>query len=160
MKLLTIIFSVLFSCSVYAQHSMFVRVYDLSGKKIHVGHVFAITDSSLQLKTIENQKINVTEIGYIKTKRSAINSIAIGSLIGASTLAIAGAASADPNATWFSYSEGEGAAAGTLVGLPLGAAVAGLTLPFKKPKTYIISGDVIKWKVFQSVVSNTFNKKS
>lgn len=160
MKLLTIIFTVIFSCSVYAQQSIFVRVYDLSGKKIHAGNVFAVTDSSLQLKINENQKINVTDIGYIKTKRSAINSIAIGSLVGAATLAIVGAVSAEPNATWFSYSAGEGAAAGTLVGLPLGAAVAGITIPFKKPKTYIISGDLVKWKVFQSFISNSSNKKS
>lgn len=153
MKLLTIIFTVIFSCSVYAQPSIFVRVYDLSGKKIQSGHVFAVTDSSMQLKTIENQKINVTEIGFIKTKRSAVNNLAMGSLVGATTLAIAGAASADPDAIWFGYSAGEGAAFGTLVGIPLGAAVGGLTIPFKNPKTYIISGDLLKWKVFQSVVS-------
>lgn len=153
MKLLTIIFTILFSCSVFAQQSIFVRVYDLSGKKIHAGRVLAVTDSSLQLRTNENLKISATQIGYIKTKRSAVNNLAIGSLVGATALAIAVAASAEPDAIWFAYSAGEGAAIGTVIGLPLGAAVGGLTVPFKNPKTYIISGDLLKWKVFQSVIS-------
>lgn len=153
MKLLTTIFTILFSCSVFAQQSIFVRVYDLSGKKIHAGRVLAVTDSSLQLRTNENLKISVTQIGYIKTKRSAVNNLAIGSLVGATALAIAGAASAEPDATWVIFSAGELAMIGIVVGLPLGAAVGGLTVPFKKPKTYIIGGDLVNWKVFQSVVS-------
>ncbi len=153
MKLFTILFAFLFSCSAYAQPSIFVRVYDLSGKKIHAGHVLAVTDSSLLLKANEVKTIDVREIGYIKTKRSAVNNLVIGSLIGATAFAIAGAASAEPDAILLPYSAGEGAIIGTLVGLPLGAAAGGLTIPFKKSKTYLISGDLIKWKVFQSVVS-------
>lgn len=159
MKLFTILFAFLFSCSAYAQPSIFVRVYDLNGKKIHAGHVLAVTDSSIQLKANEIRTIDVREIGYIKTKRSAANNLVIGSLIGATAFAIAGAASAEPDAILLPYSAGEGAILGTFLGLPFGAAVGGLTIPFKKSKTYLISGDLIKWKIFQSVISNKSNKK-
>lgn len=38
------------------------------------------------------------------------------------------------------------------MGLPLGAALGGITILFKNTKTYLINGDLIKWKEFQSVV--------
>lgn len=160
MKILTIIFFVTFSCSVFAQKSIFVRVYNLAGKKTYTGKVFAVTDSSLLLKG-DPAPINipVNGIGFIKTKRPAGNNVLIGSLLVTPITAIVGAASAEPDALIFAYSAAEGAAMGTLVGLPIGAAIGALSIPFKNSKFYLINGDSIKWKEFQLVVANKRGKK-
>ena len=75
----------------------------------------------------------------------------ISSVIGVTEIAILGAATADPNALVFGYTAGEGAAAGALIGLPVGAAFGGLTSLFKNSKSYLINDDIEKWKVFQSM---------
>ena len=148
------------SFNTYAQEiteidNLFVRVYNLQGQKISKGKVLAVTDKSLQIKGKKGTiNLDLPGIGLIKTKRSAGNNILIGSAIGASLLAILGASSADPdNASFFSYNAGEGAAAGVIIGLPLGAAAGGLTTIFKNSKSYSIDGDLSKWKVFQEMIT-------
>jgi hypothetical protein len=154
MKILTLLFLMSLGHASFAQKSMFVRVYDLSGKKIHKGRVFKVTDSTLQLvgKTMP-VTIPVQSVGFIKTKRSAGNNVLVGSIIGVSSIAILGAASAEPDAEWFGYSAGEGAAGGAIVGLPIGAAIGGLTTAFKNSKTYLINGDLGKWKMFELMIT-------
>ena len=139
---------------VCAQKTIFVRVYDLNGKKINKGHVFATTDTSMQLKAKGGDTINlsINGIGTIKSKRSAGHNLLIGSLAGAGAVAILGAASADPE-EFLGYTAGEGAAGGALLGLPAGAAIGGITVLFKKSKTFIINGNMEKWKAFQSYIS-------
>lgn len=134
---------------------MFVRIYNLEGKKTDKGKVIAVTDSTLQLKRTKGiESINFNDIGMIKTKRSAGNNILMGSAIGATSMAIIGAASADESSWIFSYSAGEGAAAGAFLGGTAGAAVGGITILFKNSKTFTINGELQKWKEFQKMFPN------
>src|SRR4051794_31973998 len=106
MKKFTFIFFTSLSCSVCAQKSIFVRVYDFAGEKINTGHLLAVTDTSLQLKG-EPVDIPVRNIGFIKTKRSAGNNVLVGSVIGAFTGAVVGAVTGDPDPGFMKYTPGE-----------------------------------------------------
>jgi hypothetical protein len=146
MKILAFLFIVVLAHQASAQKPIFIRVYDLKGNKISKGRVAAVTDTSLQLK--ENPAIiPVNTIGSVRTKHSAGNNTLIGSVIGASTMAILGAASGGSDSY---YNSSAGAAAGALVGLPIGAAVGGITVLFKNSKTYLINGDSTRWKEFRA----------
>lgn len=139
----------LFSQENTNKKKLFVRVYDLEGKKIGKGHVNILNDTLLELK--KNSKLiqfNVNDIGTIKTKRSAGHNILIGTAIGATTFAILGAASADPDAWIFGYTAAEGAAVGALGGGLGGAAVGGASVAFKNSVTYPINGNIDKWRIF------------
>ena len=157
-KTMTLFFLLIFSINNYAQsgtdnNNIFVRVYNMEGKKISKGHVLFAIDTLLKLKKGNKiAKINVSDIGYIKTKRSEGNDVLIGSVIGASSMAILGGASAEPDAMIFGYSAGEGAAVGVLLGAPAGAAIGGITALFKNSSTYIIDGDLLKWKAFSEMI--------
>lgn len=153
MKILSFLLLILLSYKVNAQKSIFVRVYDLTGKKINKGHVITATDTSLQLEGKSTPvDIPVRRIGFIKTKHSMGNNLLIGSVIGATTLAILGVATAEPDKEIMGYTEGEGAAAGALIGLPIGVAIGRITIAFKNSKTYSINGDIPKWNAFQSLI--------
>lgn len=153
MKLLISLFFILSAYGISAQGPGFVRVYNLKGQKINKGQVAVVTDTSLQLQKEDTLvTIPVTYIGSIKTKRSAGNNLLTGAIIGASAMAIIGAVTADPN-EWVGWTAGEGAAGGAIIGLPLGAAIGGISILFKNSKTYLINGDTTKWKAFQSAVT-------
>ena len=154
-RLLTFLFVIVICQQVCAQKTIFVRVYNLNGKKINTGRVLAITDSSLQIKGESKDTFNVSinSIGTIKTKRSTGHNVLMGSLLGAGAFAIAGVATADPNDEIVSWSAGEGVLAGIVVGAPIGAAVGGITAAFKKIKTFEINGSTEKWKAFQIYIS-------
>jgi len=133
--------------------NVFVRVYDLQGKKISKGNILSISDTSLQLKgKREPMKISARSIGLIKTKHSGGNNILIGAATGATFLAILGAITADPDAMIMGYSAAEGAAAGVLFGGPAGATIGGITMLFKKSKSYKINGEELKWKAFKETI--------
>jgi hypothetical protein len=139
----------LFSQEKTNSKKLFVRVYNLEGKKIGKGHIHFLNDTLLELK--KNRKLiqfNVNSIGTIKTKRSAGHNILVGAAIGATTFAILGAASADPDAWIFGYTAAEGAAAGALGGALSGAALGGASVAFKKSLTYPIDGNTDKWRIF------------
>ena len=118
MKLFYLILLISLNYNLSAQKSTFVRVYNLTGQKIYKGDVLIVTDSSLQLKVKSTpMNIPVRDIGSIKTKRSAGNNIVIGAIAGASSMAIVGVVTADPE-EFLGYTAGEGAAAGLLLGAP------------------------------------------
>lgn len=144
MKIITLMFLISLTCSCFAQKSTFVRVYDLSGKKINRGHVLSVTDSSLQLKRKPAPiNISVRSIGLIKTKHSAGNNVLFGSIVGVTSMVTFAVANNQ------GYTTGQEVGVGTLVGLPLGAAIGGLTVLLKNSKSYLIEGDATKWKAFQ-----------
>src|SRR5688572_29666251 len=148
MKILSIVFLIVLGYTACAQKSFFVRVYDLAGKKIAKGNVVAVTDTSLQLEAKKTPlNIPVQRIGFIKTKRSAGNNVLVGGLIGATAGAVSGVIAADPD-DFLAFSETEGAIGGTLVGFTVGAAIGGLTILAKNQQTYLINGDLLKWKAF------------
>ncbi|MGM5469581.1 hypothetical protein ACS386_04840 [Flavobacteriaceae bacterium LMO-SS05] len=156
-KLIMLLLVLIVGTNIYAQketakNRIFVRVYNLEGKKINKGHVVFVGDTLLGLK--RNGKfieINIRNIGIIKTKRSAGNNILIGSAIGASSMAIIGAS--DKNG-WFTTSE-TAALYGIIIGLPAGATIGGITALFKKSETYIIDGNQSKWDIFKAIFTKT-----
>ena len=121
MKTITIILLLSLCCSVVAQKSIFVRVYDLEGKKMNKGRVLSVTNPSLHLKKGRRAVIiPVQNIGYIKTKRSEGHNVLVGSLIGLTTGTIAAMAygNSEPGITPPTIEEG--LAVGAILGLPVG----------------------------------------
>ena len=132
--------------------NVFVRVYDLQGKKISKGNILSISDTLLQLKgKREPMKIAARSIGLIKTKHSGGNNVLIGAVSGATFLAILGAAAYNPG-SWVLGSAAAGAAIGVFLGAPTGAAIGGITTLFKNSKSYKINGDELKWKEFKESI--------
>ena len=107
MKNLIFAITLILSINVCAQNefentNIFVRVYDLDGKKIGKGKILSILETSLQLyRKGESVKVMVNGIGSIKTKHSAGINVLVGAAIGATTMAILGAATAEPDAWVF-----------------------------------------------------------
>lgn len=156
LKVLCIGFVLSFGIGVYAQKpsnskSIFLRVYNLEGKKINKGKMVFANDSILTLNRNGNKvEIKFNDIGKIKTKRSGGHNVLIGSLAGFSLGAIGGVATSDD---WLWTAE-EGAYAGGLLGAAGGAAIGGVTAGFKESETYIINGDIVKWKIFRNQLGN------
>ncbi|MFN3969475.1 hypothetical protein [Flavobacterium sp.] len=136
-------------CTMSAQNKLFVRVFDLDGKKINKGFILAVNDTILRLeKNKVFVDIPVKTIGVIKTKRSVGNNVLIGTLTGSVIVGGLLAATAEPDSWVFGYTPAEGALIGIFVGAPAGAFVGAITAAFKNPKTFIIDGDLEKWKAF------------
>jgi len=150
MKLILFLLLTLAYFGAVAQNATFVRVYNLEGTKIAKGRLAGTTASSLQvLRGKDLVEVPVENIGSIKTKRSVGHNVLIGSTLGGVTGAISGAASADPDAPFFGYTAAEGAGAGIIFGLPVGAAIGGISALFKHSKTYNIAADPGAWSAFQ-----------
>jgi hypothetical protein len=81
----------------------------------------------------------------------------MGSLAGAGAFAIVGVATADPNDQIVSYSADEGALLGIALGIPVGAAIGGITVLCKNSKKFVINGSIEKWKAFQFYISEGYN---
>lgn len=156
MKNLFFAIALILSINISAQEgtektNVFVRVYNLQGKKISKGNIFSISDTSLQLKgKREPVIIDASSIGLIKTKHSGGNNVLMGAATGATALAIFMAASDGPND---GFDPAGAAAVGGFLGGIAGAAIGGLTSLFKKSKSYIISGDELKWKEFKETIT-------
>ena len=74
----------------------------------------------------------------------------MGAATGATALAIFMAASDGPNE---GFDPAGAAAVGAFLGGIAGAAIGGLTSLFKNSKSYIISGDELKWKEFKETIT-------
>ena len=155
MKNIFIAIALILGISVYAQvkneqKDVFVRVFDLQGKKIGKGKILSISDTSIELKGKSESPISVANIGMIKTKHSGGHNVLIGAASGATIFAIIGIASgvsADSDESFFDWwTSEEGAAGGALVGGATGAAIGGLTILLKKSNSYEINGDELKLK--------------
>lgn len=154
MKNVLLLFILLvFSYHLSAQRSMYVRIYDLNGKKTNKGHLVATTDSTLIIEKDKNQvTIPVANIGNIKTKHSIGNNFLIGSSVGATFLVIVGILSANPDEFLVGYTASQGALAGLIFGAPMGAAIGGITALLKNSKTFIINGNPEKLKEFMKLM--------
>lgn len=160
MKFLFFIILAFISCSILSAQEIknkrapFVRIYDLNGIKISKGRIAILTDTSIVAGPREKPvTIEVSRIGFIKTKRSAGNNVIWGAAIGLGTGAILGVASGDTEGGFFSYSKEEGT---VLYGIPMmtiGAAIGAITILFKKSKAYEIDGDGSKWNAFKTAMS-------
>jgi hypothetical protein len=130
---------------------IFVRVYNLKGNKIGKGKILSFSDDAIQLnKGKAPLNILLSDIGSIKTKRSAGHNILIGASAGAAAgIVIALLAADDSNVDDALISSSLATGSGILMGAT-GAAVGGLTALFKKVETYSIDGDAGKWTSFQT----------
>lgn len=158
-KILVLALAILTCTTFYAQKEKnkaapFVRVYDLNGKKISKGRISRITDSSLVVSRGEKTiNIELRNIGFIKTKRSAGNNILWGAGIGASTGLIAGAIEGESEGYFGTTIPAEqNIISAMLVMTTFGTAVGAITILFKKSKTFPIDGDTIKWKAFREAM--------
>jgi hypothetical protein len=158
MKYLIIAIILILSINVSAQNevvdaNIFIRIYNLQGKKIEKGKIKSISNTSIELyskgKTIE---VPLSKIGIIKTKRSAGNNVAKGALIGGVSLAVLGYSDGDDNSGLALFSATDKAAFGLVGGGILGAAIGGVTSIFKKSKLYIIDGNEMKLKDFKEAM--------
>lgn len=141
--------------------NIFLRVYNLDGKKMSKGHVVFINDSILGLNKGGKQvKVNSVDIGSIKTKRSGGHNVIIGASSGILLGAILGSVnppmdSSGGTFTWAGGSSGEEFTFGVTVGVISGTIIGGITSIFKNSETFIIDGDVKKWLLFKEMIENT-----
>lgn len=142
----------LYSQEVKSNSNLFVRVYDLNGNKIYKGKIQQTTPNTLILNAAKGAiEIDVTKVGFIKTKRSMGNNILIGSASGVGLAAILGATSSNSGG-WFDYNFGEGLVMGTILFVPVTTGIGALTSLFKNSKTYIINGDVKRWQEVKDLI--------
>lgn len=163
LKAMLLIMMLMFSATYHGQTETknkrsFVRVYNLEGKKINKGIVLAVNDTLLLLqKGKRSVKIAVSDIGFIKTKRSAGHNVLMGAAIGSTAVSIISVASINPDDGFIIDTTpnnfGDAIAVGIVGGGILGSTIGAITIPFKNTKTYIINGDAQQWKVFQEVMN-------
>lgn len=156
MRWIFIVVAILTVLQVGAQRKTIVRVYDLVGKKIGRGEVLVVSDSILTLKNKTSTKeVHLQEIGVIKAGRPSGKNIWIGALAGAGIGGIVAGVTHKPSEdAYLKSSRTQDILAGSLlIGAPVGAAVGGLTVLFKRKKTFTINADPQNWQVFQEYIT-------
>lgn len=125
---------------------VFVRVYDLSGKKTGKGD---LVSGNLSGITILQQKLKVEfpveSIGTIKTRRSVGHNVVVGMGIGGLAGGILEASGSDAD---FWGSRGEAFLAGAIAGSVVGGVGGIVTGLFKKIEVFEIRGDPAKLEAF------------
>lgn len=150
MKNALLLFSILMTINISAQdeinsQEIFVRLYDLDGKKIGKGKILSISDLEIQLsRGTKTETFPISNIGSIRTKRSIGHNALLGMGGGIAIGAMFG--NIDDSLLGFSGTGG-GFIFGTLGGFA-GVFVGIITGIFKKPKKYIINGETEKIKAF------------
>ncbi len=125
----------------------FLRIYNLNGKKVLKGRINKVTDESISLiKGDKVREIDISEIGYIRTKHSVGNNVLMGAIAGSVFFGTVTAADADPDAWIFSYTPAEGAVIGVVAGAPIGGTLGLITAIFKKKTEFEINGQPEKWR--------------
>lgn len=157
-NLINILILLMFVISLNAQDTLqtkkvFVRIFNNSGEKIAKGKVFSLTNDAIHLSKGEKSlTVSLENIGYIKTKRSGGHNVLMGAGAGAAVGIVMGIASSDPDA-WLGYTAAEGATGVGLAMGTVGAVVGGITVLFKKQKTFVINGDPKQWESFKMAMS-------
>ena len=153
MKYLLLAFALLLCLNVTAQElpkksKIFVRVYNNEAQKIAKGKILNITDDALILKKGSNSvTVPLSNIMYIKTKRTNNHNVLIGGLAGVGVTLYG---LAQPGATG-----GWGTVAFVVVTpiiVGVGAGIGYLTTLFKKSTHYSIQSDAIKWQAFKDAM--------
>jgi hypothetical protein len=147
----------LLAAAAYSQKLPFVRVFDGNGLKIAKGRLVALTDTSLQLMKDTLVTVPVRQIGSIRTKRSGLHNVGIGTAVSSAALATLFMATADSGG-FIDWTIGEGAVIGTVIGIPVGAAIGGISTLFKGSQRFVIDGRAANWKIFSEVISSQGNK--
>jgi hypothetical protein len=156
-KIAVFVISLILCTSVFAQNAIenpkiFVRIYDLQGKKIAKGKVASVTDTSIRLirgrKKIDT--IPASNIGLIKTKRSGGHNVLLGAATGAVIIGVSVASDTNEDNAFFSV-EGD-ILAGAIMGGTVGVVLGGITGLSKNAVTYEINGEMAKWNNFKTMV--------
>lgn len=170
MKKVALMLTVLITINLSAQEitktkKLFVRVFNLDGKKIGKGKIYTINDSLLVLKKNERLvELYLREIGKIKTKRSGGHDFLVGASTGAAAGAILGSVNPPSDSkggtfTWAGGSSGDELASGISVGIISGAIVGGISALFKNSKKYSIDANMENWRTFiRAIESNSKNR--
>ena len=164
MKLLTILLFLTISMQLSAQKvkktgkEPFVRIFDEKGKKTYSGFLTETRDNSIFIIQREKSvEIPVSQIATIKLRRSFGHTVLIPSLIGGASLAILGAATADPDAWIFGYTAGEGFAAGLLLGVGSGAAIGSIIAGTRNRPIFKINQNQADWLKARPVLDSYLN---
>ena len=137
-----------------SQKTIFLRVFDETGKKIQKGFLRSVSDSSLTIQNGEKiTEVPLSKISVIKVKRSFGHTVAVSSGIGAAGFSIFGAATADPDAWIYGYTAGEGAAAGFIFGVFAGATVGTIIAATSKKPVLQINMNPKEWMKAKSALS-------
>ena len=155
MKTLLCYFIVLVYCgNAFSQKNTFIRIFNEDGKKTTRGHLQHVTDSSVFVMVAgkEMMEVPVSDINMIKLRRSFGHTVLITSLIAGGTLAIAGAASADPDAWIFGYTVAEGLVAGFVTGVATGAVVGGIISGTRNRPVFKIYKSQENWQRIKDVL--------
>ncbi|MFK7834195.1 MAG: hypothetical protein AB8B52_13055 [Winogradskyella sp.] len=130
--------------------SIFLRVYNLEGKKIANAYLVNIDDSGLYVEVKDSlQLIPIAKIGKIKTKKSFGGNVLFGSLIG-TTLGLA-LIVGDAETGRSSVYSGEERIVAVAGGMFIGAAVGLGTGLFKNSKVYQINGNAEVFQQFKKM---------
>lgn len=126
--------------------STFIRVFDKKGKKIYKGYLEALSDTSFTLSgEKQSVEIPVSRVGVIKLRHSIGHTILVTSVTTGIVLAIAFAATADPDALIVPITAGEGFVIGLLYGgiggIPLGALIGGT----RNRPVFLVNGNQSNW---------------
>ncbi|MEO1485168.1 MAG: hypothetical protein AAFU57_05455 [Bacteroidota bacterium] len=154
LKKFALVTSLLFACTLSGQtNNTFLRVYNLKGKKIHKGKIVTLSDSALIIVRRRREvTIPVSEIGAIRTKRSAGNTILQCSIITAAIFGVAGVASSEDS--FLGFSPIEGAAFGSVVGFTLGSVIGGIGSLDSGSSKFQVNGDPLNWEKFRKRMEN------
>ena len=160
MKIVKIILLIILSGHLFAQKSMFVRVYNVKEKKIVAGHISAVTDTSLVLYTsYTHVTIPVRTIGLLKTKHSGGMNVFYGAMLFTVASAIIGIDSYPKHFLHNDLTTFQRALSGVIIGLPLGAMIGGISIQLKHSKSYRIDGDLTRWNGFKNFVMEKDSEK-
>ncbi len=152
---LTVVFSVFF-ITTFSQPSTFLRLYTLSGNRMHSGKFVATTDSSIVVLEHGNTvEVPIRGISKIKTRRSVGHNVMLPALIGALSFGLLGMISGEPkenNGTFagslhdaLSWTPAEGAAKGTITGAIIGSATGATISLLSKRSIYRLDGLKSSW---------------
>jgi hypothetical protein len=134
-----------------AQKKMFLRVFDLSGKKMAKGFFAGAKDSSLLLyKDNAVLEVPVTEIGNIQTKRSLGHTVLVVGAVG--TAAWTGAFLSIVGDDFFEATVEEAVLAGFIGGAATGLVVGGIAGALKKSKKFTINGTKENWLLAKPIL--------
>ena len=152
--LLCYFFALIYAVSAFSQKNTFIRIFDEEGKKTFRGHLQHVTDSSVFVMVAgkEMMEVPVSKISMIKLRRSFGHTVLITSLITGATLAIAGAASADPDAWIFGYTVAEGLVAGFVTGAATGVVVGGIISGTRNRPVFKIYRSQENWQRVKNVL--------
>lgn len=146
--IIMLFFGLFFLGGLSAQPKKFLRIFDLSGKKIASGYLNSTSDSSIILVHDPTAlEFSVSKIGYIKTKRSGGHTILIASAAGGVSVGLLALAvnSGDEGDSWFQFSSGEAFFGGLIYGAAMGAITGGIVSAANKRIVYQINGEAKKW---------------